>query len=41
MVLPELFNGPFRGRERKATQALNAAVERWEAAKRKKRTASM
>jgi len=41
MVLPELFNGPFRQRERKAAQALKAAVERWEVAKRKKRTASM
>ncbi|KAK3944934.1 hypothetical protein QBC46DRAFT_373648 [Diplogelasinospora grovesii] len=36
MVLPEMFNGPFRKREMKAAKALEAVLGEWEGTKRKR-----
>lgn len=36
MVLPEMFNAPFRRRERRAAQALESVLAEWEGNKRKR-----
>jgi hypothetical protein len=36
MVLPEMFNGPFRKREMKAARALEAVLADWEGGRRKR-----